>query len=83
PEVLVLDEATSSLDSQTEVDITRNLKQMGCTTIVIAHRLASVVDADVTYVIDDGSIVERGRHHDLMENAGTYRSLFAGQMQAA
>jgi ABC-type bacteriocin/lantibiotic exporter with double-glycine peptidase domain len=82
PEVLVLDEATSSLDSITEVDITSNLRALGCTTIVIAHRLASVVDADVTYVMRKGRIVESGRHCDLMDMPSAYRELFAGQSAA-
>ncbi|MGU3437421.1 peptidase domain-containing ABC transporter [Actinomycetes bacterium M1A6_2h] len=82
PEVLILDEATSSLDTATEVDITTNLKQLGATTIVIAHRLASVVDADVTYVMKDGAIVESGRHTDLIHGDGVYRSLFRGQVAA-
>ena len=78
----MLDEATSSLDSITEVDITSNLRALGCTTIVIAHRLASVVDADVTYVMRKGRIVESGRHCDLMDMPSAYRELFAGQSAA-
>lgn len=82
PEILVLDEATSSLDSETEVSITTNLREMGITMIVIAHRLASVRDADVTYVMRDGQIVQSGRHGELIHSEGMYRSLFAPQTAA-
>lgn len=82
PEVLILDEATSSLDNQTEASITTNLRALGCTTVVIAHRLASVVDADRTYVIDDGEVIETGTHEELMAGETHYRALFAGQASA-
>jgi ABC-type bacteriocin/lantibiotic exporter with double-glycine peptidase domain len=82
PEVLVLDEATSSLDGSTEEAITTHLKELGCTIVVIAHRLASVVDADVTYVLRRGRIVEAGSHTSLLEQRGAYHALFASQAAA-
>jgi ABC-type bacteriocin/lantibiotic exporter with double-glycine peptidase domain len=66
PRVLVFDEATSALDPITEKRIYDNLRRRGCTTIVIAHRLSTVRDADCIYVHDAGRIVERGTHDELM-----------------
>jgi ABC-type bacteriocin/lantibiotic exporter with double-glycine peptidase domain len=83
PEILILDEATSSLDTLTEKSVTANLKSLGCTTIIIAHRLASIIDADVTYVLRQGEVVEWGRHDQLMRSEGVYHSLFNGQTQVA
>lgn len=83
PEFLVLDEATSSLDNATESIITDNLRELGCAIVVIAHRLASVVDADVTYVLRHGEIVDTGRHDELIHRAGVYQSLFASQAELA
>jgi subfamily B ATP-binding cassette protein MsbA len=79
--ILILDEAMSQLDSESEVLVQqalRNLKR-GRTTLVIAHRLATVVEADRIVVVDDGRIVETGRHQDLLAASGTYRRLFEGQ----
>ena len=75
PRLLVLDEATSSLDSRTEMEIVKNLRAQGCTSLVIAHRLSTVRDADEIIVMDHGKIVERGTHNSLAANDGPYRKL--------
>lgn len=77
PEVLILDEATSALDLETERQVQCNfdLVREGKTTIVIAHRLSTVQNADIIYVMDSGSIIEQGTHHELMEGNTVYKSL--------
>jgi len=75
PRLLVLDEATSSLDARTEALIVQNLRGLGCTSLVIAHRLSTVRDADEIVVIDRGGIAERGTHLQLSEGHGLYRTL--------
>ena len=77
PPVLVLDEATSSLDTQTEAAVQAELERLseGRTTITIAHRLSTVRDADQIVVVDGGAIVERGTHEELLERAGFYAAL--------
>jgi len=75
PTVLLLDEATSSLDLLTEASIHSNLARLGCTRIVIAHRLATVMDADRILVLDKGMLVQEGRYHDLLSRPGFFREL--------
>ena len=79
PPVLVLDEATSSLDTQTEAAVQSELERLaeGRTTITIAHRLSTVRDADQIVVLDQGQIVERGTHEQLLEEGGLYAALVA------
>jgi ATP-binding cassette subfamily B protein len=79
PPVLVLDEATSSLDTQTEAALAAELERLaeGRTTITIAHRLSTVRDADQIVVLDGGRIAERGTHEDLLERNGLYAALVA------
>ena len=79
PPVLVLDEATSALDTQTEYAIQAELERLseGRTTIVIAHRLSTVRDADQIVVLDHGQIVERGTHEALLDQGGHYAALVA------
>jgi ABC-type bacteriocin/lantibiotic exporter with double-glycine peptidase domain len=81
PTVLLLDEATSHLDSVTEAAVHRNLATLGCTTIVVAHRLSTVVNADTILVVDAGRVVESGTHAALLrKRAGRYRALVTGQL---
>ena len=81
PPVLILDEATASLDSRLEREIREATEQLarGRTTIVIAHRLSTVVSADVIFVLDQGRIVERGRHEELLAAGGLYALLYEEQ----
>src|SRR6516225_8727305 len=85
PPILVLDEATSALDSHTEKDIQDALEQVSenRTTLVIAHRLSTIVDADEIIVLDQGVIVERGNHHQLIAKGGLYASMWNRQREAA
>lgn len=79
PALLVLDEATSDLDTQTEARVTANLSREGCTTIVIAHRMSTVRDADLILVMDHGQVIERGVHDQLLEQGGMYAALVRDQ----
>ena len=84
PRILVLDEATSSIDTVTEKIIQDAIKTVtaGRTSFVIAHRLSTVVDADVILVIQAGKIIERGSHRELMRKKGYYYDLFTRQFDA-
>jgi ABC-type bacteriocin/lantibiotic exporter with double-glycine peptidase domain len=75
PAVLLLDEATSALDSQTEAQVHANLAALGCTRIIIAHRLATVRDADRILVLEQGRIVQEGNYDDLAARPGLFREL--------
>jgi ATP-binding cassette subfamily B protein len=83
PGILVFDEATSALDSETEQGIQAELDRIarGRTTLVIAHRLSTVMDADQILVLDGGRIVERGTHRELLEREGAYAQMWALQLQ--
>ena len=78
PAILVFDEATSSLDSKTEGGILQAMKEIaaGHTSLVIAHRLSTVVDADRILVMDAGSIVETGSHDELISQGGVYQHMW-------
>ena len=86
PKILILDEATANIDSETEEVIQHSLKKMrkGRTTIAIAHRLSTIQDADCIYVLDQGRIIESGTHDQLLALEGTYQKMYqlqAGQLQ--
>jgi ATP-binding cassette subfamily B protein len=85
PKILVFDEATSALDTKTERDIQTSLAEVAAnhTTLVIAHRLSTVVDADEILVLDHGRIVERGHHRELLAQGGVYAAMWARQQEAA
>ncbi len=85
PAILLFDEATSALDTHTEREIQANLREVsaGRTTLVIAHRLSTVIDADEIIVLDDGQIAERGRHAALLARDGAYAALWRRQQEAA
>jgi ATP-binding cassette subfamily B protein len=83
PQILILDEATSAVDPYTESLIQEALAKasVGRTTLVIAHRLSTVKNADEIYVLDDGEIVEQGNHESLMNKNGHYANLVEMQAQ--
>jgi ATP-binding cassette subfamily B protein len=84
PRLLLFDEATSALDTHTEKEIQSSLREVstGRTTLVIAHRLSTVVDADEILVLDSGRIVERGRHAQLVTAGGPYAAMWNRQQEA-
>lgn len=81
PPMLILDEATSSIDTRTEVQIQKAFARMmeGRTSFVIAHRLSTIVDADIILVMKDGHIIEQGNHMELLEKGGFYAELYNSQ----
>ena len=83
PKILIFDEATSALDSKSEQAILKELKEVAQdhTTLVIAHRLSTIVDADQILVMEEGRIVERGNHHQLLQAEGLYAHMWALQQQ--
>jgi ABC-type multidrug transport system fused ATPase/permease subunit len=84
PDVLILDEATSALDMETEREVQRSLAELrrGKTTIVIAHRLSTVVDADLIFVMDKGTVAEQGTHEELLRKQGLYKRMVESQLHA-
>ena len=83
PAILILDEATSALDNTTEVLIQQALDELckGRTTLVVAHRLSTIRNADEIAVVMDGRVTERGTHEELIAKGGTYKSLYALQFR--
>jgi NHLM bacteriocin system ABC transporter peptidase/ATP-binding protein len=75
PAILIMDEATSALDSKTEDDVMEAIRMMGSTQIIVAHRLSTIRDCDEIIVMDQGKIIQRGRHEELIEQEGLYRDL--------
>jgi len=83
PGILILDEATSSVDTRTEARIQEALLRLmkGRTSFVIAHRLSTIRDADNILVINDGRIIERGAHDELLAQRGFYHNLYMSQFK--
>ena len=83
PPVMILDEATSSIDTRTEAIVQRGMDKLmeGRTVFVIAHRLSTVMNADVIMVLDHGRIIERGSHESLLAQKGTYYQLYTGAFE--
>jgi ATP-binding cassette subfamily B protein len=84
PKMLILDEATSSVDTRTEVLIQKAMAELmkGRTSFIIAHRLSTIRDADIILVMNEGDIVEQGKHADLLAANGFYASLYKSQFEA-
>lgn len=84
PEILILDEATSSIDTRTEMKVTEAFSAMmeGRTSFIVAHRLSTVMNADIILVMKDGNIIETGTHAELIEKGGFYKELFESQFDA-
>lgn len=78
PPILILDEATSSIDTRTEMKIQRAFAELtkGKTSFIVAHRLSTIVDADIILVMKDGKIIEQGNHQELMDKNGFYKELY-------
>jgi len=83
PKILILDEATSSVDTRTEIRIQKAMNNLmkGRTSFVIAHRLSTIKDSDLILVMQDGDIIEQGSHDNLLENKGLYASLYNSQFE--
>ena len=84
PKIMILDEATSSVDTRTEVRIQKGMDESmkGRTSFIIAHRLSTIRNADLILVMRDGDIVEQGTHEELMEKGGFYREIYQAQFSA-
>lgn len=83
PAILLLDEATSALDTQSEAIVQAALDnaRLGRTTLIVAHRLTTIRNADVVVAINDGQVQEKGTHHELIKQKGLYHALVLAQMQ--
>lgn len=83
PPILILDEATSALDNATEIQIQKFLDELseGRTTIVVAHRLSTIKNADEIAVVDNGEITEQGTHEQLLKIDGNYAKLYKQQFR--
>ena len=84
PKMLILDEATSNIDTRTEQLIQMNFSDLmkGNTSFVIAHRLSTIRDADVILVMEDGAIVQQGKHDELVQREGLYQTLYNSQFES-
>ena len=83
PPVLILDEATSSIDTRTESIVQKGMDNLmkGRTVFVIAHRLSTIRNSNAIIVLDHGKIIERGDHEDLIRQRGTYYQLYTGKLE--
>ena len=83
PPILILDEATSSVDTRTEKEISRAMQELmkGRTSFVIAHRLSTIRDADIILFMENGNIIEQGNHRELLEKKGAYATLYYSQFE--
>ncbi|WP_342756477.1 ABC transporter ATP-binding protein [Kineothrix sedimenti] len=83
PKILILDEATSSIDTETEIVLQRGLRELlkGRTSFIIAHRLSTIQNADCIMYVDQGKILERGTHEELLELKGEYSNLYLSQFE--
>ena len=83
PPVMILDEATSSIDTRTEAIVQKGMDKLmeGRTVFVIAHRLSTVMNSDVIMVLDHGKMIERGNHEKLIADKGTYYQLYTGAFE--
>ena len=81
PAMLILDEATSSIDTRTEVKVQKAFAELmeGRTSFIVAHRLSTIQEADLILVMKDGNIIEQGRHEDLLAKKGFYANLYESQ----
>ena len=80
PRIIIFDEATSSLDNETQAIVAKTLANLQCTRIVVAHRLSTIQEADRIIVLDRGKIAEEGTYGELLEKRGLFRRLADGQL---
>ena len=85
PPILILDDAVSAVDTETEEHILRSLREtrQGKTTIIIAHRISTIQHADQILVIDEGKVVQHGRHEELSQEEGIYKTIYEKQLLEA